>query len=311
MAGTTPIRIKTITEFHRLNRLPGPLHPLISLVNYADIRHPEERNGMSAMFDFYSISVKRGLNYKMVYGQQPYDFDEGILFFLAPGQVLRVETDESAESKPSGWLLLVHPDFLANTALAKEIRQYGYFGYAVNEALFLSEREEVIMNGLVEHIRQELMAFTDRFSQQIIVSELAALLGYGDRFYHRQFITRDNSSKHRVLERLEILLNNYFSSQERLQQGIPTVQFVAEKLNMSPNYLSGLLKALTGLNTQQHIHEQLIAVAKQKLSATDLTVSEIAYSLGFEHVPSFSKLFKQKTRQSPVAFRRGFQKMPE
>ncbi len=306
MAGTAPYRIKTITEFHRLNNLPGPLHPLISLVDYANIRHPQERSGVNVLFDFYSISVKRGLNYKMVYGQQQYDFDEGILFFLAPGQVLRVEVDVFSDAVASGWMLLLHPDFLAGTSLAKTIRQYDFFGYAVNEALFLSEREEQIVKGLADHIQQELQAFTDRFSKQIVVAEMEALLGYADRFYHRQFITRGSSSSHGVLSRLESLLDSYFGSEETMGQGIPTVQFVAEKLNMSPNYLGGLLKALTGLNTQQHIHEKLIAAAKEKLSATDLTVSEIAYSLGFEHVASFSKLFKQKTRLSPVGFRQGF-----
>ena len=307
MSSVAPYRVKTITEFHRLNNLPGPLHPLISLVDYAAIRHAQERSGVSVVFDFYSISVKRGLNFKMIYGQQPYDFDEGVLFFLAPGQVLRVEVDEFAQTEPSGWMLLLHPDFLPNTTLSKKIRQYGYFGYAANEALFLSEREEQILEGLIDHIRHEFQAYTDRFSQQIIVAEIEALLGYADRFYHRQFLTRSSIS-HGVLNRLENLLDSYFSSDEQLQQGIPTVQFVAEKLNMSPNYLSSLLKELTGLNTQQHIHEKLINTAKEKLSATDLTVSEIAYNLGFEHVPSFSKLFKQKTTQSPVSFRQGFRK---
>jgi AraC-like DNA-binding protein len=295
MSSAAPYRVKTITEFHRLNNLPGPLHPLISLVDYAMIRHPQERSGLSAVFDFYSISVKRGLNYKLIYGQQSYDFDEGILFFLAPGQVLRVEVDEYAENEPSGWLLLLHPDFLSDTALSKNIRQYGYFGYSVNEALFLSEKEEQILYGLISHIQQECQAYTDRFSQQIIVAELEALLGYADRFYHRQFITRDSGS-HQVLGRLETLLDNYFSSDKQLLHGIPTVHFVAETLNMSPNYLGGLLRALTGLNTQQHIHEKLIATAKQKLFNTDLTVSEIAYSLGFEHVPSFSKIIQAKNQ---------------
>jgi AraC-like DNA-binding protein len=308
MAAATPFRVKTISEFHKINNLPGPLHPLISLVDYATIRHPQERSGVSVVFDFYSISVKRGLNFKMVYGQQPYDFDEGVMFFLAPGQVLRLEIDEFADTEPSGWILLIHPDFLGNTGLAKTIRRYGYFDYSANEALFLSEREELVLKGLTDHIRQELDAYTDRFSQQIIVAELEALLGYADRFYHRQFITRDSGGSHRILNQLEKLLGNYFSSEEQLRGGIPSVQFVAEKLNMSPNYLSGLLKALTGLNTQQHIHEHLISSAKERLSTTSQTVSEIAYSLGFEHVPSFSKLFKQKTRQSPVAFRQGFQK---
>ena len=307
MPSVAPLRIKSITEFHKINNLSGPLHPLFSVVDYASIRHTGHHNGISIIFDFYSVAIKRGLNYKMIYGQQAYDFDEGVLFFLAPGQVLRIEVDEFAQTLPSGWMLLIHPDFLANTALAAKIRQFDYFGYAAHEALFLSEREEKILEGLINHIGQELHIYTDRFSHQIIIAELEALLGYADRFYHRQFVTR-NVSNNAILNRLETLLDSSFSSADQLVKGIPTVQFIAEKLNMSPNYLSGLLKALTGLNTQQHIHERLIAEAKEKLSTTNMTVSEIAYQLGFEHVPSFSKLFKQKTNQTPVTFRLGFRK---
>jgi AraC-like DNA-binding protein len=306
MAGTEPFKIKTITEFHRLTGLNGPLHPLISLVDYAQIKIPSEQQGIGTIFDFYSISIKRGLNYKMFYGQQPYDFDEGIMYFLAPGQVLRVEMEDGNFSKPSGWLLLIHPDFFHNTNLARTIRQYGYFGYSVNEALFVSEREEKRINEIIGHISEECLAYTDRFSQSIIIAHLEALLGNADRFYNRQFITRAISS-HDVLSKLEKLLEEYFSNGDSLIIGIPSVAYVAEKLNISTNYLSGLLKSLTGLNTQQQIHEKLVEAAKQKLSTTNLTVSEIAYSFGFEHLPSFSKFFKQKTGQSPVSFRQGFQ----
>ncbi len=305
MPGTQPRRIKTITEFHRLTGLAGPLHPLISLVDYSQINIPSGHQGVGTVFDFYSISIKRGLNFKMVYGQQPYDFDEGIMYFLAPGQVLRIEMEVGSSSEPSGWLLLIHPDFLRNTTLSKTIRHYGYFGYAANEALFLSEREEKRINEIIGHIAEECSTYTDRFSQGIIVAHLEALMGNADRFYSRQFITR-SPSNHGILEKLEKLLEDYLSSEETLNLGIPNVAYVANNLNVSPNYLSGLLKSLTGLNTQQHIHEKLMEAAKQKLSTTDLTVSEIAYSFGFEHLPSFSKLFKQKTGQSPISFRQGF-----
>ncbi|MET3982088.1 AraC-like DNA-binding protein [Mucilaginibacter sp. UYP25] len=305
MTSIVPLRVRTITEFHRITKLSGPLHPLISLIDISEILMQEQPNGVSAVFDFYSISVKRGLNYKMIYGQQLYDFDEGIMYFLAPGQVLRIEAENNSVSQPSGWLLLIHPDFLRHTTLSKHIRQYEYFGYSANEALFLSDREEKRVNDIIDHIRQECLAFTDQFSQPIIIAHLEALLGNADRFYHRQFITR-NVSSHRIINKLENLLEDYFFSEKHLKLGIPSVIYVAEKLNVSPNYLSGLLKTLTGLNTQQHIHEKLVEAAKQKLSTTDLTVSEIAFSLGFEHLPSFSKMFKQKTGQSPVAFRQSF-----
>lgn len=306
MAGTEAHRIKTITEFHRLTGLAGPLHPLISLVDYSQIRIPSIHQGISTVFDFYSISIKRGLNFKMIYGQQPYDFDEGIMYFLAPGQLLRVQMENDSTSEPSGWLLLIHPDFFGDTNLSKKIREYGYFGYSANEALFLSEREEKRINDIIGHIGEECLAYTDRFSQGIIIAHLEALLGNADRFYNRQFITRTISS-HMILTRLEKLLADYFESGESLSRGIPSVAYVAEQLNVSTNYLSGLLKTLTGSNTQQNIHEKLVEAAKQKLSTTNLTVSEIAYSFGFEHLPSFSKLFKQKTGQSPVSFRQGFQ----
>lgn len=306
MATTTPLRVKSITDFHRVTGLPSPLHPLVSLIDYSAISNHHANNPTSAVFDFYSISVKRGLNEKLIYGQQPYDFDEGVMYFLAPGQILRLETADNTTAEPSGWVLLVHPNFLWNTSLSKSINQHDFFGYACHEALFLSEKEEEIINGINQNISREIKENIDLFSHQIIIAQLDGLLRYADRFYNRQFITR-RISNHRLLSQLEALLDNYFNKDEQLRCGTPSVQFVSEKLNVSPNYLSGLLKTLTGLNTQQHIHEKLIAVAKHKLSTTDLTVSEIAYELGFEHLQSFSKLFKNKTNQSPLEFKRAFQ----
>ena len=241
----------------------------------------------------------------MKYGQQEYDFDEGILFFMAPGQVFRVEVTDSLPVKHSGWILLIHPDFLWNTPLAKTIRQCDYFDYSVNEALFLSEKEESTLNNIVQLIRQEYHSNIDKFSQNIIISQIETLLNYAERFYHRQFITRKKAS-HQILDRLEKLLNNYFSSEELLEKGLPTVQYISESLNVSPNYLRGLLNVLTGQSTQQHIHNKLIEKAKEKLSTTNLSVSEIAYELGFEHPQSFSKLFKTKTKLSPLEFRQSF-----
>jgi AraC-like DNA-binding protein len=275
------------------------------VVDYAEINHSPEFNMTSWVLDFYSISLKRNPAVKMKYGQQEYDFDEGILFFMAPGQVFRVEVTDSLPIKHSGWILLIHPDFLWNTSLAKTIRQCDYFDYSVNEALFLSEKEESTLNNIVQLIRQEYHSNIDKFSQSIIISQIETLLNYAERFYHRQFITRKKAS-HQILERLEKLLNNYFSSEELLEKGLPTVQYISESLNVSPNYLRGLLNVLTGQSTQQHIHNKLIEKAKEKLSTTNLSVSEIAYELGFEHPQSFSKLFKTKTKLSPMEFRQSF-----
>jgi AraC family transcriptional activator of pobA len=299
MAIGTPLRIETITQLHRLLEFPVPQHPLISIVDYAKIK---DVPNASAVFDFYSISLKRGVN-KLVYGQQEYDFDEGVLYFLSPNQVLSVEGDANLER--SGWILFLHPDFLWNSSLAKTIKQYEFFNYSVTEALFLSEKEEAIINGIIRYIEQEYQANIDKFSQEVIIAQLELLLTYSKRFYERQFITR-KITNHRILNRLEDLLENYFNDERLLSKGLPSVQYVADKLNISTKYISSLLKQLTGQTTQQHIQNKVIEKAKEKLSTTSLSVSEIAYQMGFEHSQSFNKLFKSKTRVSPLEFRRSF-----
>lgn len=298
-----PARIKTISEFHKLRGLPPPEHPLISVIDYALLEHQSEKVE-SFVFDFYSISLKRGVG-KVRYGQQQYDFDEGVMYFMAPGQVLTVDPGQYGTEERSGWILKVHPDLLWNTPLAKIIGQYEFFDYAVHEALFLSDKEEEILNGIIFNIRQEYQSNIDKFSQNIIVSQIETLLNYADRFYQRQFITRKKSG-HQVLEKMETLLNEYFNDDANKAKELPSVQYVADHLNVSKGYLASLLKSLTGLNTQQHIHEKLIEKAKEKLSTTNLSISEIAYELGFEHSQSFSKLFKNKTGVSPIEFRQSF-----
>lgn len=296
-----PIRIKTISELHKLMGLPKPHHPLIELI---DLSTQKKDTGIFAViFDLYVITLKRGCN-KLFYGQQQYDFDEGVMAFLSPGQILRGESDNIPEDI-DGWMLFIHPDFLWNTSLAKKIKQYDFFAYTINEALFLSDKEEKIINGIVENIKNEYQTNIDRFSQDIIISYLETLLNYSERFYQRQFITRKKTN-HQILDRLEVVLSDYFNSNDLVSKGLPTVQYISDNLNVSPTYLRSLLKTLTGLNTQQHIHEKLIEKAKEKLSTTNLTVSEIAYELGFEHMQSFSKLFKEKTSQSPLEFRASF-----
>lgn len=305
MANRQPIRVKTISQYHQLMGLPKPEHPLISVIEMESITHPAGIDPINLVFDFYSISLKRNCNTKFKYGQQQYDFDEGIMFFIAPGQVFGIEAEKNAPIKRSGRMLLLHPDFLWNTSLAKSIKQYEYFDYSVNEALFLSDKEETTMINILQNIQQEYHSNIDQFSQNIIISQIETLLNYSERFYQRQFITR-KIINHQILDRLEALLRDYFSSDDLVNRGLPSVHYISEALNVSPNYLSGLLKVLTGQSTQQHIHDKLIEKAKEKLSTTDLTVSEIAYELGFEHPQSFSKLFKSKTSQSPLEFRHAF-----
>lgn len=290
-------QIKTISEYHRLMGLPAPEHPLVSVIRFEAIKAPSGDKSVSLVNDFYSIGLKHNFDAKMKYGQQSYDFDRGMMTFMAPGQVLRIEVEPGKELKHSGWLLLVHPDFLWHMPLAKKIKHYEYFGYAVNEALHLSEKQEAIITGMLQNIEREYRSNIDRFSQEVMISQLESILTYAERFYHRQFLTRKISS-HQLLERFEAALQAW--------NGIPTVSELAEKLHISPGYLGSVLRVLTGKNTQQHIQDQLIEKAKEKLSTTELTVSEIAYELGFEYPQSFSKLFKARTNLSPLEFRQLF-----
>ena len=282
MASKQPFRVKSISEFHRLKGLPQPEHPLISVIDYSAIECVSKIKSVNWVFDFYNISIKRGMNAKLKYGQQNYDFDNGVMFFLSPNQVFGIEPETSVTNKRTGWMLLIHPDFLWSTPLAKNLTQYKFFDYSVSEALFLSEKEETTINEIVQNIKQEYHANIDKFSQSIIISQIEALLNYSERFYHRQFITR-KISNHQILGQLENLLADYFNNDNLIIKGLPMVQSIADTLNVSPSYLSGLLKMLTGQSTQQHIYDKLIEKAKEKLSTTNLSVGEIAYELGFEH----------------------------
>ncbi|AWA29689.1 AraC family transcriptional regulator [Flavobacterium magnum] len=296
-------RVKSIAEFHKMKGLPSPQHPLISLFDYGAFECSKEIHHKNFVFDFYHISIKRSIGAKFKYGQNHYDFDDGVMFFIAPNQVFGIETIAEMATPKSGWVLMIHPDFLWNTPLATSIKQYEFFDYAVNEALFLSEKEEATLNAIVKNVEQEYTGTMDQFSQSIIISQIETLLNYSDRFYQRQFLTR-KVANHKILQKVERIIDDYFN--DGSTTGLPTVQHVAQSLNLSPMYLSSLLKSITGQTTQQHIHEKLIAKAKEKLSTSELTVSEIAFDLGFEHSQSFSKLFKVKTNLSPLEFRSSF-----
>jgi AraC family transcriptional activator of pobA len=300
-----PLRtLRTVADFHAIAGLPAPAHPLLSVVDYSQVQYQTTDSEIRWLQHFYCIGLKRDIQGKFRYGQQQYDFNAGIISLTAPGQVVELITTTQSP-RPSGYLLCMHPDFIWNTALARKIKQYDYFGYAVNEALFLSDKEEEVIISVIRHIERECQNNIDAFSQSIIVAHLEVLLSYFERFYQRQFITR-RKTNHQLLEQLETLLDKYFDDNELSLQGLPTAQYLAAALHISPNYLGSLLKSLTGLNTQQHIHERVISKAKQLLSTTRLSVSEIAYELGFEHVQSFNKLFKSKTNITPLAFRQSF-----
>jgi AraC-like DNA-binding protein len=295
----------TIAAYHNLMELPKPEHPLISVVRFEDIkRHPGDAPG-SIVNNFYSIALKKNFTAKLKYGQQDFDFDAGVMHFMAPKQVLSIQPSQMEEFKHTGWLLLIHPDFLWNTALAQNMPKHEYFSYQTNEALHLSEKEEDLITDIIEKIVQEYQNNIDGFSQDVIIARIELLLTYSERFYQRQFLTR-KVANHKVLTQLENLLMACFKPENLSTKGIPTVEFIAASLNLSPNYLSRLLQLLTGQSTKQIIQDKLIALAREKLSTGNLSISEIAYELGFEHPQSFSNLFKIKTNLTPLEFRQSF-----
>lgn len=296
-------KFESLSDAHRAFGLPHPRHPLISLINGAHTQVEMHKVPQQHVLGFYKISYKPKLGGKLKYGQSYYDFNEGGLLFASPGQVIGGNDNDG--SVCSEYTLLIHPDLFLGYSLVKNIRQYGFFSYTTNETLHLSEEEKAIIISIFKMIEVELNSRIDDFSQDVVIAQIELLLNYANRFYKRQFITR-KAVNNNLLQKMEEILDGYFNNARSLSQGIPTVGYVAEKLNLSPSYLSDMLRSLTGQNAQQHIHNKLIEIAKEKLSTTSLSVSEVAYELGFEHPQSFSKLFKTKTNLSPLEFRRSF-----
>lgn len=299
--------IESISEFHRLAHLPAPLHPLVSVFRVMDIQLEDVTVWKQYAVNFYCISLKKGVQGKIKYGQQYYDFDKGTMTFVAPKQVqsLDLSAGEILDRDYSeGYALLVHPDFLYKHPLANAIKQYGFFSYAVNEALQLSEKEERNITEIFLKIDEEYQHI-DKHTQEIILSQIELLLNYSKRFYERQFITR-RAVNHDLLAALEELLHAYFNDDKALHNGPPTVEMLAGSLNLTPHYLSDMLRSLTGQSAQQHIQDRILEKAKELLSLTNLSVAEIAYQLGFEYPQSFNKLFKRRMGLSPLAFRESF-----
>ncbi|MEM9361401.1 MAG: AraC family transcriptional regulator [Bacteroidota bacterium] len=298
-----PYRIKTISQYHEFRGLSGPSHPLISVFRIEEITKLKDDEPEYIIQDFYSIALKTNVSGTFVYGQREYDFDKGTMFFIAPNQVYSIRGTKNLTH--SGWLLLIHPDLFWNTPLAALIHKFEYFGYSVNEALHLSAKEEETILGVLKGICEECCSTIDKFSKSVIISRIETLLNYANRFYHRQFITREKEN-HEILTRLEKILNNHFDTDNMTTKNIPSVLDISSSLNISPNYLSGLLKALTGKSTQEHIQDKLVEKAKEKLAVRECSISEIAFQLGFEYSQSFSKFFKSKTNLTPSEFRQSF-----
>ncbi|SKB69250.1 AraC-type DNA-binding protein [Parapedobacter luteus] len=297
------IRFTSIADVHQAFGLPKPQNPLVSLTRFdKDSPFNPDKAPIYDVLDFYKITFITESSGRLEYGQDYYDFKEGSMMFMAPNQLVgATEYTDVASS----YVMLIHPDFLLGYPLAKKIKQYGYFSYSVNEALHLSDNEKEVILSVYRIIEKELHSRIDEFSQDVVIAQVELLLSYANRFYKRQFITR-KAVNNDLLQKMEALLDEYFNSRQSLRRGIPTVHYLSAQLHVSPGYLSDVLRSLIGQSAQQLIHTKLIDKAKEKLSTTPLAVSEIAYELGFEHPQSFSKLFRQKTRQSPLEFRAGF-----
>lgn len=280
----------SISELHKAMGQPKPMHPLISLLDYGKAIFDPKDFEQGIILDFYKISFKTSFSGKLRYGHGFYDFEEGGMSFVAPGQILKMQEEEVDYS---GMSLNIHPDFIRPYTLNENIKKYGFFSYSAAEALYLSEKEKETILAVFANIQEELDQRIDTFSQDVIISQLELLLNYSNRFYNRQFITR-KAVNNNVLSKLENLLEDYFTTEKPLENGLPTVQFVANELQLSSRYLSDLLRSISGQNTQQFIHDKLIEKAKEYIAKGTLSISEIAYKLGFEHPQSFNKLFKKK-----------------
>lgn len=293
---------KTLAQQHQLMGAAKPKHPMFSVIRFEDV--PKIKNDQRVKFisDFYQITLKNDCPCKFKYGQTQYDFDEGIMSFFSPKQVTILEPGDWTPT--SGWLLLIHPDFLRGFPLSQKIKTYNFFDYELSEALILSEEEDQSIQTIFAQIEKEYLLPIDNFSREVIISNLDLLLTYCNRYYNRQFIVRKPKSNE-LLNQTETILNDYFKNRAA-EKGLPTATFLASQLNLSPKYLSDCLKHITGQTTQQIIHEKLIEYAKEILTTTDHSISEIAHELGFEHSQSFSKLFKIKSGVSPLEFRQSF-----
>lgn len=292
------IRIDSISKLHKLLGYKKPKHPLITLIDMSYFSPNKEYQNKQFVTGYYTIMLKNCSDCNFKYGRNYYDFSEGSMMFIAPEQVIMVNTETGGE----GWMLCFHPDLIRKSALGYKMDDFSFFSYDVNEALHLSEKERNIVTNIVETIENEFSQNIDIYSQDLIVSNIEVLLNYSKRFYGRQFITRTTANKD-VISRFNTLLRDYFNSVDLEEKGIPSVKYLAKEMGYSANYLSDLLKRETGKNTQEHIHLCLIEKAKTLLLGTSEPINQIAYMLGFEYPAHFSKFFKAKTGMSPMAFR--------
>lgn len=294
------IHIKSISQLLQDSGLETPSHPLIAIIDAAEITFGEEMLGLRISSDLYSIALKDA-SCGLDYGRNSCDFSEGVFFFTAPNQVYTV-TKVQKLNEVKGWMLYFHPDLIRNTKLGDQIDDYNFFNYEVNEALHLSDKEQTIICDLVRLIENEINERIDNHSQQVLVANIELILSYSQRFYNRQFNTRAAQNSD-IVSKVESLLKDYYKSNKLIDTGQPTIKYLADNCCLSPNYLSDLLSKETGKSAKEHINDFLVNKAKHLLLSTDETINEIAYSLGFNYPHYFSRLFKKKTGKSPQEFR--------
>lgn len=295
------IKVKTISQVHNYFGLEKPKHPLVTLYSHDKLNFYPEHNNKRVAIDLYQVTIKECGEGNMGYGRNTYDFHESTMLFIKPGQVITVG-NWSEEEAVGGLTLMFHPDIIRKSPLGKHIEDYSYFSYDVNEALHLSDEERKSIIELMYKIEKEYSLNIDKHSQKLIISTIELLLDYCNRYYDRQFYTRTNLNKD-IVTKFEQLLSAYYKSEKHLEVGLPSVSYCGAELNMSPNYLSDMLKKETGRNAQEHIHFYVIDLAKTQLLSSSESISQIAYSLGFEYPQHFSKLFKSKTGMSPAEYR--------
>jgi AraC family transcriptional activator of pobA len=291
------IRINTVAEYNKQVGVET-LHPLVSVVDFEKV---EPFCYFRTQLGVYAVFLKDSKCGNMTYGCSTYDYEEGTLIFLAPGQVYGIE-DKTEKRRGVGKALIFHPDLIHGTSLGKNMKEYSFFSYEVNEALHLSTRERAIIDDCLEKISFELEHAIDKHSKILIVTYIELFLNYCKRFYDRQFITR-NKVNVDILARFEKVLDDYFASELLLDHGTPTVSYCAEKLFISPNYLGDLLKRETGKSAQEHIQFKLINIAKEKIVDDEKSISEIAYELGFKYPQHFTRMFKKETGYTPNEYR--------
>ncbi|MCG7981775.1 MAG: helix-turn-helix domain-containing protein [Candidatus Thiodiazotropha lotti] len=296
------VNIESIAQVHEALGLEPPQHPLVSVLPIDERMVNYDYRDKTYVFGFYQVSFKSGIKGTITYGRNTYDFQEGTLVFSKPGQALQFRDKESTDGEV-GWVLFFHPDLIRRSELGRTIDSYSYFSYEVHEALHVSEVEKRILNELVQKIERELTHAIDRHTQKLIISNIELLLDYCTRYYDRQFYVRTNMNQD-LITRFEVLLHNYYVEDRAANEGVPTVRFCGEQLNMSASYLSDLLKKETGSNAQQLIQKFIIERAKTQLLNSSDHISQIAYGLGFDYPQHFSKLFKSKTGMSPAEYRK-------